>query len=293
MKNLRSTYGQYALITGASSGIGAEFARQLAKAGLDLVLVARRQDKLLSIAAALHQQFDTRVETVELDLLDEGAVDELAGRTEQLDIGVVVLGAGVFTSGPFTDNTLLSETELVTLNAIRPMQLTHHYASAFADRHRGGIILIASTVGHQAAPYLANYAATKTYIASLGQALNYELKRSGVDLTVLSPGPTNTEGVQTAKGIDFTKLPLPMMEPEAVVTKALKGLGRRSLVIPGRTNKIVDVMAKYLSPRPVLTRMFGLLLSSSLDQPVGTAELAQSDVGTGAEPSSQPVARLG
>jgi uncharacterized protein len=177
-----------------------------------------------------------------------------------------VLSAGVFTAGPFTDNALRSETELVTLNAIRPMQLTHHYAGTFTDRHRGGIILVASSVGHQAAPYLANYAASKAYVATLGQALSYELKRSGVDLTVLSPGPTNTEGVQTAAGIDFTKLPLPMMKPQAVVTKALNGLGHRALVVPGPTNKIMDVTAKYLSPRPVLTRMFGLLLSRALDE---------------------------
>jgi hypothetical protein len=265
MKNLRSTYGQFALITGASSGIGAEFARQLAKAGLDLVLVGRRRDELESIAAQLHDQFDARVETVALDLLDEGAIDEVATRTKELDIGLLVLSAGVFTTGPFTGNELRSETELVTLNAIRSMQLTHHYASTFTDRHRGGIILVASTVGHQAAPYLANYAATKAYVATLGQALSYELKRSGVDLTVLSPGPTKTEGVQTAEGIDFTKLPLPMMKPEAVVTKALNGLGRRALVVPGPTNKIMDVMAKYFSPRPVLTRTFGLLLSRALD----------------------------
>ena len=160
----------------------------------------------------------------------------------------------------------------ISLNAIRPMQLTHRYASTFVERHRGGIILIASTVGHQAAPYLANYAATKAYVATLGQALSYELRRSGVDLTVLSPGPTNTEGVQTAEGIDFSKLPLPMMTPEAVVRTALNGLGRRSLVIPGRVNRIMDAMAKYLSPRPVLTRMFGFLLSRSLDQTPNTSK---------------------
>ena len=266
MKNLRSTYGEFALVTGASSGMGAEFARQLANAGLDLVLVARRGDRLERIAAQLHDQFGTRVETVELDLLEEGAIDELAIRTQEFDIGLVVLSAGVFTSGLFTSNTLRSETELVTLNAVRPMQLTHHYARTFSERRRGGIILVASIVGHQPAPYLANYAATKAYIATLGQALSYELKRSGVDLTVLSPGPTRTEGVQTAEGIDFTRLPLPMMKPEAVVTKALKALGRRALVVPGPTNKIVDVIGKYFSPRPILTRMYGLLLFKALDQ---------------------------
>jgi hypothetical protein len=266
VKDLRSAYGQFALITGASSGIGAEFARQLANAGLDLVLVARRRDKLEGIRQALHDEYGTRVEIVELDLLEEGAIDELSTRTQELEIGLLVLAAGVFTTGPFIGNELSSETQLVRLNAITPMQLTHRYASMFAERHRGGIILVASTVGHQAAPYLANYAATKAYIATLGQALSYELKPSGVDLTVLSPGPTKTEGVQTAEGIDFSKLPVPMMGPEAVVRQALKGLGRRALVIPGPTNKILDVMAKHFSPRPVLTRVYGLLLARALDQ---------------------------
>ena len=272
MKNLRSKYGPFALITGASSGMGAEFARQLAEASFDLVLVARRRAKLEQIAKQLRDEFGARVEIVELDLLDEGAIDELTMRTKDLDIGLLVLAAGIFTSGSFTSNELPSETKVVTLNAIRPMQLTHLYASTFVERHRGGIILIASTVGHQAAPYLANYAATKAYVATLGQALSYELRRSGVDLTVLSPGPTNTEGVQTAEGIDFSKLPLPMMTPEAVVRTALKGLGRRSLVIPGRVNRTMDAMAKYLSPRPVLTRMFGFLLSRSLDQTPNTSQ---------------------
>ena len=140
MKNLRSIYGEFALVTGASSGIGAEFARQLANAGLDLVLLARGGDRLEKVAAQLHDQFGTRVETVELDLLEEGAIEELTIRTQEFDIGLVVLAAGVFTTGPFTSNTLRSETDLVTLNAVRPMQLTH-YASAFSERRRGGIIL--------------------------------------------------------------------------------------------------------------------------------------------------------
>jgi uncharacterized protein len=272
MKDLRVAYGQFALITGASQGIGAEFARQLARAGLDLVLVARRREKLESLATLLGEEYEARVEIVELDLLVDGAIDELAARTSGLDIGLVVLSAGVFTAGPFAGNELRSETDLVTLNALRPMQLTHHYAGRFADRRRGGLVLVASTVGHQAAPYLANYAATKAYIAALGQALSYELKRSGVDLTVVSPGPTNTEGVRAAEGIDFAKLPLPMMEPEDVVTAALNGLGRRALVVPGPTNKLMDLIAKYVSPRPVLTRMFGLLLARALDHDPETSQ---------------------
>src|SRR5277367_4137214 len=250
MTKLHSKYGPSALITGASSGIGAEFAHQLAGAGFDLILVARRRQKLEVLAAELRTQFGVQVDIVGLDLSQTGAVDELVKQTGGYDVGLVVNCAGVFTAGPFIGNDAKDEADLVTLNALVPMQLAHHFGRKLAQMQRGGIILVASTVGHQAAPYLANYAATKAYIATLGQALNYELKKSGVDVLVLSPGPTKTEGVHDAVGIDFTELPLPMLEPSRVVRKALKGLGHRSLVIPGGTNKFMDVAGKYLSPRP-------------------------------------------
>jgi len=267
MSDLPAKYGRYALITGATAGIGEQFAVQLAESGFNLVLVARRKQKMDALAASLHSRFDVAVETIDLDLAAENATTELVRRTQHVDIGLVIVSAGIFTSGPFIANPLLDETQLVTVNALVPMQLAHEYGRTMAKRNRGGIILVASTVGHQAAPYLANYAATKAYIATLGQALNYELKKSGVDVLVLSPGPTKTEGVHNAVGIDFTQLPLPMMEPSRVVRKALKGLGHRSLVIPGGTNKFMDVAGKYLAPRPVLTKMYGLLLHRALKTP--------------------------
>jgi len=266
MTKLHSKYGPSALITGASSGIGAEFAHQLAGAGFDLILVARRRQKLEVLAAELRTQFGVQVDIVGLDLSQTGAVDELVKQTGGYDVGLVVNCAGVFTVGPFIGNDAKDEADLVTLNVLVPMQLAHHFGRKLAQMQRGGIILVASTVGHQAAPYLANYAATKAYVATLGQALNYELKGSGVTVQVLSPGPTHTEGVEEAAGIDFGALPLPMMAPKRVVAKSLKRLGRRALVVPGPVNKVMDVMGKYLTPRPVLTRMFGFLLSRALDE---------------------------
>jgi uncharacterized protein len=264
VRDLRAQYGQYALVTGASAGIGEQFAVQLAEAGFDLVLVARRKEKLDALAVDLRSQFGVAVEVVELDLDTENASAALLTRTQHLDIGIAVLSAGIFTSGPFVGNTLADETRVLTLNVLVPMQLAHHYGRDMATRNRGAIILVASTVGHQAAPYVANYAATKAYIATLGQSLNYELKKSGVDVLVLSPGPTKTEGVESAVGIDFTNLPVPMMEPKRVVRKALNGLGHRSLAIPGGINKFMDLAGKYLIPRPVLTKMYGLLLRRTL-----------------------------
>jgi hypothetical protein len=274
MKDLASKYGMYALVTGASSGIGAQFATQLAAAGLQLVLVARRKDRLEALASELRARHGTAVEIIELDLARNGAVAELARRTEHLDVGFLVAAAGVITSGPFVRGPLDAETGLLTVNLVVPMQLAHTFGARFAERGRGGMVLISSTVGNQAAPYLANYAAAKAYIASLGQALNYELKRDGVDVLVLEPGPTRTEGVETAEGIDFSKLPLPMMAPHRVVRKALRSIGRRQLVIPGRLNRFTDVMGKYLTPRRVQTAMYGLLLSRALVEPTPTRDQA-------------------
>jgi hypothetical protein len=163
--------------------------------------------------------------------------------------------------GQFINNSLEAETALLNLNLVVPMQIAHVYGELFAERRRGALILLASTIAFAPAPYLANYAAAKAYIASLGQSLNYELKGFGVDVLTLAPGPTRTEGVETADGIDFEKLPLPMAAPAKVVKKALRALGRKPLLVPGATNKVSDFCGKYLTPRRVQTFMFGKLLS--------------------------------
>lgn len=261
MKDLRGKYGEYAVVTGASSGIGAEFAAQLAAAGFSLVLVARRKDRLTALADGLRAQHGTACEVVELDLAREGAVAELTRRTAHLDIGLVVASAGLLTSGPFIKADMHAETALLSVNLVVPVQLARAYGAQFASRGRGALILIASTAAFAPAPYLANYAAAKAYIASFGQSLAYELRNSGVDVLTLAPGPTRTEGVQAAEGIDFSTLPQPLGPPAGVVRAALRGLGRKPLVIPGALNKASDFAGKYLTPRRVQTALFGRLLT--------------------------------
>jgi len=264
VKDLRSAYGEYAVVTGASSGIGEQFARQLAAQGVNLVIVARGKVKLDALAQELREQDGITVHVVELDLLSGGAVDELIRRTSQLDVGVVIANAGSYASGPFLRNDLATEMDVLLLNAAVPAQIVHQFGRHFANRRRGGIILISSTVGAGPAPYLANYAAAKAYVLSLGQALNYEFKKAGVDLLVVSPGPTKTEGAEHAVGIDFSKLPLPMMAPAKVARTGLKNLGKRGHVVVGAPNKIMDFMGKYLTPRTISKRMYGRLLYSAL-----------------------------
>lgn len=261
---LRSQYGPVSVVTDASSRVGSEFARQLAEAGLSLALVAKQRSKLEPLIRELQERFEASPEVVELDLLADTAIDQLLARTSQLDVGLVVLGASTITAGAFTTNELQAETELITLSAVRPMQLAHHYASRVVDRQRGGIILLTSAVGPQPAPYLANYAATKAYVSALGQALSYELHHSGVDVTVLSSGPIGDPRATPEDAIDLTRLPLLVTDPRDVVASALNGLGRSPLVIPRRANKLLDLGTRLFLPRPLRTRLVGWALRKAL-----------------------------
>lgn len=264
MKDLRATYGQYAIVTGASAGIGAEFAAQLAANGMNLALVARRKDKLHALAARLEAQHGTSTEVIELDLGAEDAVPELVRRTAHLDVGMLVASAGVATAGAFLDTSSVAEAALVNLNVAVPMRLAHEYGQLFRSRGRGAIILLSSAAAFAPVPYMANYTASKSYIAYLGQALHHELEPVGVDVLVLAPGPTTTEGFDNTDGIDFHKFPVPPMAAQQVVASALRALGRKPLLIPGLLNKVTDFVVKYLTPRRVHVRLFGALVRRAL-----------------------------
>lgn len=264
MNDLRNKYGQYAVVTGASAGIGAEFATQLAANGLNLALVARRREKLQALADDLQGEYGTAVEVIELDLGGEGAVAELLHRTSHLDIGVVVASAGIATAGPFLDTPFAEEAELINLNLSVPVQLAYEYGQLFRARRRGALILLSSSAAFGAVPFMANYSAAKSYIANFGQALRYELKPSGVDVLVLAPGPTKTEGFGNTAGIDFAKMPMPAMPTDRVVRTALRNLGRKPLIIPGPLNRINDFFGKHLTARGLQTSMVGSLVRRAL-----------------------------
>jgi uncharacterized protein len=263
---LRARYGEYALVTGASSGIGAEFAVQLAAAGLSLVIVARRKDRLDALADQLRGAHGVSVEVIQLDLAVEGAVPELVRRTEDLDVGLVVANAGELTTGPFLDNDWVAESDLLQVDLRVPAEMAHVYGAKLVRRGRGALIFLSSAVALAPMPYAANYGATKAYIAALGESLTYELKGSGVDVLTLAPGKTKTEGADNAPGIDFDKIPGRPMMPEPVVKAALSGLGHKSLVIPGAPNKIQYLIGKYLTPRRGQTALSGILTGRALDE---------------------------
>jgi uncharacterized protein len=265
MKDLQAAYGRYAVVTGASSGIGAEFARQLAAAGLNGILVARRKDRLEDLAAQLTREYGTTNEVVALDLLAEGAVDRLSERVSDLDVGIVVANAGSWVAGRLVDHPLGAELDVLNLHAAVLLKLAHGFGRTFAQRRRGAIIMVSSLIAGNGVPYQANYAAAKAYVLSLGQALNYEMKEDGVDVLVVSPGVTKTEGVESGGGIDFDRLGGgSAMAPSKVVSTALNKLGKRAHVIPGVANNVVDLVVRDLLPRRLAVRMYGSFVRRAL-----------------------------
>jgi len=261
--NKLKRYGSWSLVTGASSGIGLEFAKQLASQGMNLVLVARRGDILSVLAQDLAREFTVEVKTISHDLVEEGAVEKLFQDLSDIEIDLVVMSAGVETTGHFTKVSLDRHIQLERLNIDVPMRMARLFGEAMVIRQRGALIFVSSLLGYQGIPILANYAASKAYILALGEALNVEMKPFGVDVLVLSPGLTNTD-MSAQMPIDFNKMPITKSSPDEVVHIALRSLGKKATVIPGFINKFY-AWENRLIPRSWPVKLFGFLIKNALD----------------------------
>ena len=266
MRNFKKKYGEYALVTGTTSGIGKAFAYQLAQKGLNLVLVARRQQMLDEIVRDITSRFNVKALALPLDLTSPEALHQLDVFTRDLSVGLLIPNAGFELHGHFLNNNLAEHTKMMQLNMVVPLQMAHLFGSRMARQKRGGILFISSTFGLQSVPYFANYAATKAYILALGQALREEMRPYKVDVTVLAPGLTRTAMVDHMQGVDMGKMPVKEMTPEKVAKTGLRALCRHSLAIPGGRNKMFNIMGKYTTPRYMLAKMFGMLVKRAMDK---------------------------
>jgi short-subunit dehydrogenase len=245
--------GAAALVTGASSGIGEAFARQLAERGYRVALVARGEDKLRALAEELGG------EAFPCDLTDAAARDRLAAAIAARGLRVEVLvnnaGFGVYKDFAESDRELEIAQARVNVEAV--VDLTHRFLPPMISRGRGAIINTASTAAFQPIPGNAGYAAAKAYVLALSEGLHEETRTTGVTVTALCPGPVHS-GFQEASGAEeFAKtLPKPMWRtPDAVARAALRGAeGGKRLVVPGAPNRISGAVARF-SPRPVLLRV--------------------------------------
>jgi uncharacterized protein len=219
-----------ALITGASSGIGEEFARQLAERGYDLILVARRKERLEQLA----EELPTRTHVIQTDLATEADKLRDKVRRRQLQVDLLVNNAGFGQRGRFTDLPAKPATELVRVNCEAVVTLTRAFVPEMLERGQGGVITVASTAGLQPLPYESTYSASKSFAIFFSEALSMELRGTGVKCLVVNPGPVKTEWQRVAGYDEKTRMFPGMISAERCVRDSLRAYdeGKRS-VIPG------------------------------------------------------------
>jgi short-subunit dehydrogenase len=251
---LKRRFGPDALITGASDGIGRAFASQLAEHGFHLILVARRGDILQDMALDLSTRFGVDVRVLAMDLSDPSAVSHLLSLTENTPVGLVVAAAGFGSIGPFLDQDMASEINMVDLNCRSVVELSYGFGQRMAAQKRGGIVLFGSLVGFNGAPLSATYAATKGFVQSFAEGIAAEMRPHGVSVLSVAPGPVGT-GFAARAGMQMGQA----ATPEMVARASLGALGRKTTVRPGYLAKFLGWSLAML-PRWGRVRVMGIIM---------------------------------
>ncbi len=252
-----------ALVTGASAGIGLAFAERLARDGYELVLVARRRERLEALAKRLGESHETAVEVLIADLTDAGDLLTVEQRVVAAPgLALLVNNAGFGTSGSFHALDPDTEEREILLNCLALVRLTRAALPPMVERGSGGVINVSSMAGFLPSPYNATYGATKAFVNSFTEALAEELRGTGVAMQALCPGFTRTE-FQEVADVDASTIPsFSWMEPEPVVDASLAALKARDVVcVPGLGNRVASWTARSL-PRSLVARVMGAALAS-------------------------------
>jgi short-subunit dehydrogenase len=256
--------GTWALVTGASSGIGEEFARQLAAKRANLILTARNEQKLRQLGRELIQRAGVQTRVVPIDLTRAGGTERLCIAVDALGLVVdhVVNNAGFGAAGKFHEGDEQRLADMVRLNCEAVTVLSRHFLPGMRERGRGGIINVASTAAFQPVPYMAVYGATKAFVVSLSAAMHEEARGSGVRVMALCPGPVPT-GFQAAAGVKLDVVPgqaITAMTAGDTVRRALEAYAdRKDVCVPGTANSIGAVASKVL-PRGLVVRAMAELM---------------------------------
>jgi short-subunit dehydrogenase len=244
--SLAARYGDWALVTGASSGIGMALARQIAADGMNVILSARRADRLATLAAEIERDFEVETRVVPADLSERAGQSALVEGVADLEVGLLVNNAGLGLAGRFDLVEADDLRRLVAVNCEAPVMLTHALVQGMRERGRGGILFTGSVAGRIPLPLHAVYSATKAFDLFLGEALWGELRASNIDVVVLEPGSTETEFQEVAGEIAH-----PGDSADEVARAGLAALGQQPSVIPGWFNWLRANAASRLLTRPI------------------------------------------
>jgi len=260
---LRERYGDWAVVTGASSGIGAEFARALAREGISCALAARREERLRGLAEELEKEHGVATRVVAVDLADEQGATALANAVADLPVAILVNNAGYGLAGRFSELDAERMRRMVNLNCAAPVVLTHRLLPGMLERGRGAVIVTGSVAGSQPLPLHAVYGATKAFDAHFAESLWGELVGTGVDVLVLEPGSTESEFHETAG-----ELPHPGQPAHEVVASALDALGQQPAVVAGWFNWIRAAAARRLLPRSTAALVARSVIEGQTPEPL-------------------------
>lgn len=253
-KSLKEKYGPWAVVTGASEGIGQAFAHALAAKGLNLVLVARREVLLKRLATQLQDDYATETKIVVCDLAAPHGMASLLGAVDTLDIGLLVAGAGFGSGGDFLSQQPETEVEMLEVNCRAVLEQAWHFGHRFQNRGCGGMVLFSSVLAFQGTPRSANYSATKAYIQSLAEGLHAEWQPLGIDVIACAPGPTQT-GFAKRANLRMGQT----ASPDTVAKETLAALGKRTTVRPGWLSKLLG-WSLSTAPRSLRVRIIGQIM---------------------------------
>jgi short-subunit dehydrogenase len=257
---LAKKFGPWAIVTGASSGIGAEFARRLAAEGFNIALVARREKLLRSVTEEVERRFGVETRYAVIDLSEDTAVDALVAAFHDLDVGLVVSNAGTGQPGHFLDQDHGDQLTRFRLNALSHLNIAYAFGGRLASRGGGGIILGGAMGAAQGIPFSSCDAGSKAFVQSLGESLHVELKRKRIQVMTLVVPPTNTAIIKQF-GLHPAEMPMKPMSVEQCVSEALRHFKKgRSLSLPGALNRIFMRMM----PTKIMRIMMGKMIEQTL-----------------------------
>jgi hypothetical protein len=253
-------FGPWALVTGASSGIGAEFVRRLAAEGFNVVLAARRGNLLQTLAAEIERGHGITTRCVVADLSEEDAIDKLDQQLRDIDIGLVISNAGTGQPGHFLEQDHREQLERFRLNALSHFNIAYAFGTRFARRGGGGLLFGGAMGAAQGIPFAATDAGSKALVQSLSESLHLELKRKHIRVMTLVVPPTNT-AIITKFGLDPADMPMKPMSVEQCVSEALIHFKQgRSLSLPGAFNRFFSVIV----PIKLMRIMMGKMIEQTL-----------------------------
>jgi short-subunit dehydrogenase len=258
--NFAIRYGRWAIVAGASEGLGLVYAKELAARGLNLVLIARRGELLDILGSDLAAEYDIETRTMALDLSAADAPDQIAQNTEDIEIGLLVYNAAFSAVGPFLDRPMDGHLKELQTNIYAPLKLIYLLGGRMLAQGHGGMVLMSSLSAFQGSAYISTYAATKAFNIVLAEGLWEEWRALGVDVLVCVSGTIKTPNYLASAPEQTSGLGNMTLSPDQVVHEALKALGKRPYVIPGRMNRVSSFIMRHFMSREAAVKFMGRIL---------------------------------